>query len=398
MKQQAVLFWHLLGNMGQQPETTVPKSIGLRLLLVLSALLAVMLAYLLLAPVPINPVAWHSTPFSGYAPPHARNEKLATLQTIGIGAESGPEHIAIGPDGKLYVAVASGAILRMQPDGSQREAWVNTGGRVLGFAFDVAGNLIAADAFRGLLAISPDRRISELSSSVANTAILYANAVVVAKNGKIYFTDASQRFGAKESGGTFNASVLDILEHSSTGRVLEYDPVSQRTRVLASGLCFANGVALSADEQALFVNETGEYRVWKINVGADRLNLRAKPDKGQARVWLKDLPGYPDNLMRGRNGRIWLGLAKPRGAAIDGMADQPWLRSLTLRLPRALWPVPPAYGHVIAFNESGKIVVDLQDPSGQYPETTGVTETAERLYVQSLHANGIGWMPNNLGH
>jgi len=64
-----------------------------------------------------------------------------------------------------------------------------------------------------------------------------------------------------------------------------------------------------------------------------------------------------------------------------------------VRLPKALWPVPPAYGHVIAFDEAGTIVADLQDPSGKYPETTGVTEIADRLYVQSLHASALGWMP-----
>ena len=68
-------------------------------------------------------------------------------------------------------------------------------------------------------------------------------------------------------------------------------------------------------------------------------------------------------------------------------------RSLTLRLPRALWPIPPPYGHVIAFTDDGKVVADLQDPSGAYPETTAITETADRLYVQSLHAHGLGWLP-----
>ena len=72
---------------------------------------------------------------------------------------------------------------------------------------------------------------------------------------------------------------------------------------------------------------------------------------------------------------------------------QPFLRKLTLRLPRAMWPIPKAYGHVMAFTEDGKVLADLQDPSGAYPETTAVTETPERLYIQSLHAKGLGWMP-----
>ena len=44
------------------------------------------------------------------------------------------------------------------------------------------------------------------------------------------------------------------------------------------------------------------------------------------------------------------------------------------------------------FTEDGKVVADLQDPSGAYPETTGITETADRLYVQSLHARSLGWL------
>lgn len=67
------------------------------------------------------------------------------------------------------------------------------------------------------------------------------------------------------------------------------------------------------------------------------------------------------------------------------------MRALTLRLPKFLWPVPPAYGHVFAFDETGKVLVDLQDPSGGYPETTAATEAGGRLYIQSLNARGIGW-------
>ena len=37
------------------------------------------------------------------------------------------------------------------------------------------------------------------------------------------------------------------------------------------------------------------------------------------------------------------------------MADKPFLRELTLRLPRALWPLPKPYGHVMAFTEDGTV-------------------------------------------
>ncbi len=349
-------------------------------------------AYLLLWPVPIDPVAFTLPPAPGYQGPHAVNTRLANLQMIDLHGEEGPEHLAIGPDGKLYAAVASGNILRMDPDGSNQTVFTNTGGRVLGFDFDAQGHLIAADAIKGLLSVSPDgKSTTVLADKVGTDPIRYADAVVVAKSGKMYFSDASLRFAPKDWGGTFNASVLDIIEGASTGRILEYDPATKATRVLAGGLSFANGVALSADEQHLFVNETGKFRVWKIAVAANNLNVaQASP---QATVLLDNLPGYPDNLMRGLNGKIWLGFAKPRNPKADAMADKPWLRRLSLRLPRSMWPVPPSYGHVISFTEDGKVVADLQDPSGVYPETTAITETPERLYVQSLHAHGLGWLP-----
>ena len=364
-------------------------------------LLAALAAYLSFWPVPIVPVSWTAVPSPGYIGPHAANNKLANLKMISLGAEEGPEHIAIGKDGKLYTTVASGNILRMNADGSNQEVFANTGGRVLGFDFDAAGNLIAADAVKGLLSISPDKKTSVLANSVNVSAngqtvadpIRYADAVVVAQSGKMYFSDASTRFAPADWGGTFEASILDILEQSSTGRILEFDPVSKSTRLVAKGLSFANGVALSQDEQHLFVNETGKYRVWKISIQANELDISTMNTPNPLAIKLLDnLPGYPDNLMRGLNGKIWLGFAKPRNPTIDGMANKPFMRQLTLRLPRALWPIPKAYGHVIAFTEDGKIIADLQDPSGQYPETTAVTETADRLYIQSLHAKGLGWL------
>ncbi|MEI6599012.1 MAG: SMP-30/gluconolactonase/LRE family protein [Comamonadaceae bacterium] len=357
---------------------------------ILGAVLLALLAYLSLWPVPIEPVSWNAPAAPGYSGPHTPNRLLANLKMISLGSEEGPEHIVLARDGKLYTTVASGNILRMNPDGSAQEVFANTGGRVLGFDFDASGNLIAADAVKGLLAISPDKKISILADKVDGEAILYADAVIVASTGKMYVSDASARFAPAKWGGTFEASILDILEQSSTGRILEYDPASKVTRVVAKGFSFANGVALSQDEKTLFVNETGKYRVWKISTQASKLDV-AQPSK-EASVLFDNLPGYPDNLMRGTDGKIWLGFAKPRNPTIDKLANQPFMRKLTLRLPRSMWPIPKAYGHVMAFTEDGKVLADLQDPSGAYPETTAVTETKDRLYIQSLHAKGMGWM------
>jgi sugar lactone lactonase YvrE len=364
----------------------------LKWLLIAALLLA---AYLLLWPVPIHAVGWHAPSAAGYIGPHARNQRLAALHAISIAPEIGPEHIAFGPDGKLYTGTLSGAILRMSPDGTGVEMLVNTGGRPLGMEFDADGRLIVADALRGLLAVGTDRSVTVLVDHLGADPIGYADAVVVARDGRILFTDATQRLSARQW-GTFDAALLDIMEHSCTGRVLEYRPATRAVRIVIGGLCFANGVALSGDETQLFISETGAYRILKVDVNADGLDARAlTADAAQrrARVFASNLPGFPDNLTRSAGGRIWTGFTKPRSAVVDGLSDRPLLRAMTLRLPRALWPVPPVYGHVVAFDESGRVVADLQDPAGRIPETSGVTEHDGKLYIQSLHAGALGVLP-----
>jgi hypothetical protein len=45
---------------------------------------------------------------------------------------------------------------------------------------------------------------------------------------------------------------------------------------------------------------------------------------------------------------------------------------------------------VLAFDEDGRILLDLQDPEGKVPETSGATEHQGRLYIQSLHGQAMG--------
>lgn len=367
-------------------------SIVWRFASVTALVLVGIVAYLCFWPVPAEPVSWRAPTPPGFTGAFAPNTRLAGLRMIDTGNEVGPEHIAIGRDGKLYVAMLSGNLIRMEPDGGKQEVFANTGGRVLGFDFDAQGRMIAADAMKGLLAIGADGRVTVLTDRVsASDPIGYANSVVAAPDGTVYFSQSSTRFLPAQWGGTYPASVLDVLEQSATGRVLAYDPATGKTRIVAHGLSFANGIALGADGHTLFVNETGRYRLWKIDGRASDLNVRS--GSPQARVLLDNLPGYPDNLMRGRDGRIWVGLFRPRNPAADSLAERPFIRKMLLRLPRFLLPLGEPYGHVFAIDEEGRVTADLQDPSGAYPETTGATETADRLYIHSLHARAIGWLP-----
>lgn len=350
---------------------------------------AALAAYLAFWPIPVRPVSVPVPLTPGYEGVHAVNERLAGLQRVDLGGEGGAESVLLGPDGMLYAAVESGKLLRLNADGTKVTPFAQTEGRILGFAFDAKGNVIAADAELGLLEISPTGQTRLLTDKVGDDPIRFADAVAIAANGLVYLSDAS-RFDPAEVGGPSEASILENIEQGATGRVLVYDPADGTTRVVARGLLFANGLMLSADQRTLLVAETGRFRVWQIDAAARDLDLASGPS-GAARLLFENLPGYPDNLTRGAEGRIWMGFSAPRSADADALGDKPGLRGMWLRLPRALWPLPKPYGHVVAFTEDGRIVEDLQDPAGAYPETTGATETADRLYIQSVSASGLGW-------
>ena len=155
--------------------------------------------------------------------------------------------------------------------------------------------------------------------------------MVVAKSGKMYLSDASPVCAQRLGRGRLKPAFWTFWSRHQPAVFWNTTRQTKRPESSAKGLSFANGVALSQDEQTLFVNETGKYRVWKISGAKD---LDVSTPSGQAKVLFDNLPGYPDNLMRGLDGKIWLGFAKPRNPTIDKMAAKPFMRKLTLRLPR----------------------------------------------------------------
>jgi sugar lactone lactonase YvrE len=360
-----------------------------RILTFTALALSALIGYLLYWPTGVHPVAWQPQASPGYNGPYAPNKRLAALHQVPLGEGAGPEHVALGPDGWLYTALNNGHIVRCRPDGSGLAQVADTGGRVLGFDFDRDGNLIAADAYKGLLRVTPKGQISQITSQVSdNDPIVFADAVAVGADDRIWFTEASHRFQPGPWGDPMAVSLAEILEQRGNGRVLMHDPGTGRTEVIATGLVFANGIVVAGDGQSILVAETGRYRIWRIPMSARHLDVREPGET--ARVILDNLPAFPDNLTKGQAGRYWVGLPKARSALADALAPWPFLRAASFRLPHFLLPVPKPYGHALAFNEQGQVVADLQDPSGSYPEVTGITELDGVLYVHSLVAPSLG--------
>ena len=347
----------------------------------------VILGYLLLWPVPIAPMSWQAPTSNGFSGQFAENTRLSDLTLIALGSDNGPEDFAINAAGTIATATHSGAVLLKKKGDATFAPWINTGGRPLGIEFDADDNLLIADAHRGLLIANPEGELTVLVNQVDNTKVVYADDVDVANNGKIYFTDATTKFSAMEYGGTLQASLLEILEHRGNGRLIEYDPVRRTSNVLVDGLVFANGVAISHDQNSVLVNETGKYRVLRYWLTG--------PKQGQVEVVIDNLPGFPDNISQANNGGYYLGLASPRSAPVDALSEKPFIRKIVQRLPQFLRPQGQAYGHLIKISENGELLQSYQDPSGDFPFVTGALDTSEGVYVSSLTAPAVGLLQLN---
>ena len=330
------------------------------------------LAYLLLAPVPITPGAWTPAPAPELTGQYEKNTRLSPVQKLSLGPGHNPEDVALDAEGKIYAGLEDGRIMVLQPDGTQPRVFADTAGRPLGLIFNREGDLIVADASKGLLSINKSG-ISVLATEADGEKFGCINDLDVGADGTIYFTEASHKFSMKQH-------VEDLLEHQPNGRLLAFDPKSGKVRIVLPGLYFANGVAVSPDQTFVLVAETGKYRV--------------------RRVWLKDLkndifidnlPGFPDGISSNGKDKFWLALVTPRQALVDKMLPYPFVRKIVMRMPNFLRPGPERYSFVLGLDAQGRVTDNLQNGSPDaYAQIANVVERNGSLYFGSIGEDTVG--------
>lgn len=352
-------------------------------LLFLVDFIVLVIAYLFVYPVPISPVAWNPPQAPTLTGQYQQNSRLAAVERLSLGTGSprpgtgfAPEDVAIDADGRVYTGLDDGRIMRLQSDGTRPEEFANTYGRPLGLIFDGNRNLIVADAIKGLLSIARDGSVNVLTTEADGLRFGCTNDLDVARDGTIYFTDASSKFPLTD----FTA---DILEHRGNGRLLAYDPKTKTTRTLMKDLCFANGVAVSPDQTFLLAVETGAYRVQSYWLSG--------PKQGQSEIFIDNLPGFPDGVSSNGKDRFWLALVAPRDETLDKLLPHPFLRKVVYRLPKSFQPAPKRYSFVLALDANGKVVENLQNPAADcYAEIANVVEHNGALYFGSIGEGTVG--------
>jgi len=324
-----------------------------------------------------------------YAPPVApkmegalrKNSALSGVQLLAKGKLNGPEDIAVDNDGTVYTGLEDGRIVKISPEGDVK-SFAETGGRPLGLQWGPRGDLIVADGVRGLLSVNPKGEVTVLVPRAETVPLELADDLDVSSSGLIYFSDAT---GPEVQMDYYQ----DLMIHRPLGRLLRFDYYTNELEVLLTGLYFANGVALSPDEDFVLVSEMSEYRITRLWLEDSKNGERRK---GKREVFADNLPGFPDGISGDGDGNYWVALVSPRMWFVDNIVlPNLWLRKLLMHFPKWTRLSGSSYGLIIQLNSEGEIVESLHDPSGKsLSGITNVVEREEKLYIGTLEGDAIG--------
>lgn len=291
----------------------------------------------------------------------------------------GAEDVVVGTSGRdegaVFTGTEDGGIFRVSHDGSHVDRIAQTGGRPLGLEIDPDGRLLVCDAHRGLLRVdTASGAVEQLTDSVRGTRMVFCNNAAIASDGTIWFSDSSTKYGVERWKD-------DFVQNTRTGRLLRLAPGGE-PEVVVDELAFANGVALSQDEDFVCVAESGARTVVRRWLSGDRAGMRD--------LLCQDLPGYPDNIARGSDGLIWVTIASPTDPVVERLQQAPMLlRRAVTKIPEALQPKPQRTIRVQAYDDRGTLVHDCDVDAPDYHMVTGVREHEGRVWMGSLHEPAI---------
>ena len=338
-------------------------------------ILVIFTIFFILQPAPIDPAAYTPADAPEFLGVLEANNLLQKAELLAVGEIQGPEEVAVDSHGRIYAGTQDGKIMRLLPDG-HLEVFAETKGRPLGIKFDKDENLVVCNSYKGLLSIDPAGNIKVLATTAEGVPFKFTNALDISEDGTIYFTDASSKYGQNEY-------LYDLLESRPHGRFMAYNPATGKTEVILKDLYFANGVALSRQEDFVLINETSRYRILRYWLKG--------PKAGTHDIFIDNLPGFPDNISSNGKGIFWLALFTVRNKAADMLHPIPFLKAQLTKLPKLLWPKPKPYGLVLALDENGKILKSLHDLTGKHlKEITSVREYEGYLYLGTLNGDRIG--------
>jgi sugar lactone lactonase YvrE len=321
---------------------------------------------------PIAPVRWQPPPVDPL--PDFGPVDLTVIPVPG----HAPEDVVVDADGQIWTGVDDGRIVRISPGGGEPSVVAKTGGRPLGLAVAHDGRILICTSPGGLLALDPSSgKLETLVEEVDGRRLQFCSNVTEIADGTIYFTETSSAF-------TYAHFKGPVLEARPRGSLFRHDPDGTVLTVVP-GLYFANGVTPTADGSALVFAETTGRRLSKYWLTGDRA--------GTVTPLVANLPGHPDNLSTGADGRIWCAMVSPVNAAAEWLAPRwPALRKLLWKLPDRLQPQIKPEVWAVAFDpDTGEAVAGLHTEHPSFGMVTGLVEADGKLWMGCIGAPAVAY-------
>jgi hypothetical protein len=106
------------------------------------------------------------------------------------------------------------------------------------------------------------------------------------------------------------------------------------------------------------------------------------------------LPGMPDNLSTGADGRIWAALVAEANPALESLFPRaPIIRKVVWRLPERLQPQIKPEIWVVAFDpDSGAAVAGLRTEHPEFGSATGLVEADGKLWMGTISFPALAYV------
>ena len=215
--------------------------------------------------------------------------------------------------GNLYLTeLAHGRILRLSPGGAWDVA-AEYDGRPNGLRIRADGAIFVTDRLRGIVRLHPETGTIETILPELPGAKLYGpNDLVIARNGDIYFTDQG------ETG--LNNPVGRLVRLTASGEA----------QVLLDNVPSPNGLALTADENAVLLAVTRANAIWHVPLlGAERM-----PGRVGTFIQMSGGPGGgPDGILCDSEDNLVVAHARMGAAWVFSRLGEPLFRLRSCKGP-----------------------------------------------------------------
>jgi sugar lactone lactonase YvrE len=313
---------------------------------------------------PVDPVRWTPPPVDplpDFGP--------ADLTVVPVPGDA-PEDVVVDADGNIWAGLVDGRIVRVSPAGEPAVVG-RTPGRPLGLSVARDGHLLVCTSPGGLLKMDTGSgAVETLVESVDGRKLMFCSNVTETPDGTIYFTESTSAFTYANFKGA-------IFEARPRGSLFRRDPDGTVLTAVA-GLYFANGVTTTVDGSAVVFAETQGRRLSKYWLTG--------PNAGRVTPLASNLPGMPDNISTGADGRIWVAMVSATNAMAEFLPKTPpILRKLLWKLPDRLQPqIEPVVWAVAFHPDSGDAVAGVRMTHPSFGAVTGLVEADGKLWMGTI--------------